>query len=170
MGVCCFSYLKSRQIVCKDILAHSIVLFVCLFVFVHKKIFLQLLVCVSGVSAADRYEMNRKSVEEEESVTLDLGVINPDFVIKLYFNDIVITEFTGDQRTICTDDQCDERFRNRLELDHQTGSLTIMNTRTTDSGDYKLQIHSSRFSIIRSFSVTVIGEYHLVSQCLFKTV
>ncbi len=112
--------------------------------------------------------MNRKSVEEEESVTLDLGVINPDFVIKLYFNDIVITEITGDQRTICTDDKCNEIFRNRLKLDHQTGSLTITNTRTTDSGDYKLLIHSSRFSIIRSFSVTVISEYHLVSQCLFR--
>ncbi len=112
--------------------------------------------------------MNRKSVEEEESVTLDLGVINPDFVIKLYFNDTRIAEITGDQRTICTDDQCKERFRDRLRLDHQTGSLTITNTRTTDSGDYKLQISSSRFSIIRSFSVTVIGEYHLVSQCIFR--
>ncbi len=126
------------------------------------------MVCVSGVSAADRYEMTRKSVEEEESVTLDLGVINPDFVIKLYFNDIVITEITGDQRTICADDQCDERFRNRLRLDHQTGSLTITNTRTIDSGLYTLQFSSSRFSIIRSFSVTVIGEYHLVSQCIFR--
>ncbi len=127
-----------------------------------------MLVCVSGVSAAERDEMNRKSVEKGESVTLDLGVINPDCVIKWYFNDIVITEITGDQSKICTDDQCDERFRDRLQLDNQTGSLTIMNTRTTDSGLYKLQLSSSRFSIIRSFSVTVIGEYYLVIQCLFR--
>ncbi|KTG32028.1 hypothetical protein cypCar_00040757, partial [Cyprinus carpio] len=67
-------------------------------------------------------------------------------------------EISGDQSKICTDVQCDERFRDRLELDHQTGSLNIMNTRTTDSGDYKLLINSSRVSIIRSFSVTVYGK------------
>ncbi len=81
-------------------------------------------------------------MKEGESVTLDPGVMkNPNGVMTWYFN---------------------ERFRDRLELDNQTGSLTITNTRTTDSGDYKLQISGSRFSITRSCSVTVTGEYHLV--------
>ncbi len=94
-----------------------------------------------------------------ESVSLDPGLIKiPDNVMTWYFNDTQITEITGDQSKICTDVQCDERFRDRLKLDHQTGSLTIMNTRTTDSGLYYLQINSSRFSISRSFSVTVTGE------------
>ncbi|KAL0161736.1 hypothetical protein M9458_045461, partial [Cirrhinus mrigala] len=56
---------------------------------------------------------------------------------------------------ICRDDQCDVRFRDRLKLDNQTGSLTITNIRTTDSGDYKLQINSNTFSIIRTFSVAI---------------
>ncbi|XP_051763427.1 uncharacterized protein LOC127519830 [Ctenopharyngodon idella] len=117
-------------------------------------------VTVQSVSAAEQNEM--KSVKEGESVTLDPGLINnPNDLMRWYFNEIVIAEITGDQSKICTDDQCDERFRDRLKLDHQTGSLTITNTRNTDSGEYQLQINSksSSFSFrrIRSFSVTVTG-------------
>uniref|UniRef100_A0A8C1TJP5 Immunoglobulin domain-containing protein n=1 Tax=Cyprinus carpio TaxID=7962 RepID=A0A8C1TJP5_CYPCA len=127
-------------------------------------------VSVHGVSAAERDEMKRKSVKEGESITLDPGVVkNLNDVMKWYFNDSLIAEITVDQSKVCTDDECKERFRDRLKLDHQTGSLTIRDTRTTDSGDYKLQIiiNSSSFSISRILTVlTVIGEYKLVIQCL----
>ncbi|KTF81231.1 hypothetical protein cypCar_00046396, partial [Cyprinus carpio] len=113
------------------------------------------IITVHGVSAAEQDNMKRKSVKEGESVTLDTRVIkNPIDLMMWYFNNILITEITRDQSKICSDVQCKERFRDRLEV-NQTGSLTIMNTRTTDSGDYKLKISSSRFSIMRSFSVTV---------------
>ncbi|KAK7136743.1 hypothetical protein R3I93_016947 [Phoxinus phoxinus] len=46
-----------------------------------------------------------------------------------------------------------ERFRDRLKLD-QTGSLTITNTRTTDSGLYQLTIVSKETSYM-SFNLTV---------------
>ncbi|XP_048035739.1 uncharacterized protein LOC125261174 [Megalobrama amblycephala] len=123
-------------------------------------------VTVHGVSAAERDKMKRE-VKEGESVILDPGV-NGDSMV-WYFNEIRIAEITGDQSKICKDDQCDERFRDRLKLDRQTGSLTIMNTRNTDSGEYQLKsisgsVHRRRRSIsvssVKSFDVTVIGSGH----------
>ncbi|XP_026113147.1 uncharacterized protein LOC113091737 [Carassius auratus] len=114
-------------------------------------------VTVHDIPANEREQMQRKSVKEGESVTLDSDAVkNPEDLMTWYFNHTLIAQITGDQSKICRDDQCDERFRDRLKLDHQTGSLTITNIRTTDSGLYKLQINSSRFSIMRSFSVSVI--------------
>uniref|UniRef100_A0A8C2D140 Immunoglobulin domain-containing protein n=1 Tax=Cyprinus carpio TaxID=7962 RepID=A0A8C2D140_CYPCA len=137
-------------------LIHSSLMLCSLFVVFSRKILQQLLVCVSGVSAAERDEMKRKSVKEGETVTLDTYVINKPDNLMWHFNEIVIT---GDQCKICTDVQCeysDERFRDRLKLDHQTGSLTITNITITDSGDYTLYIISSSF-IQRTVSVTVTG-------------
>ncbi|XDV23722.1 hypothetical protein PO909_028173, partial [Leuciscus waleckii] len=121
-------------------------------------------IAVTGVSAAEEDEVKRESVKEGESVTFDPGVPvikNPNDVTKWYFKDILIAEITGDQSKICTDVQCKERFRDRLKLDHQTGSLTITNTRNTDSGEYKRLIinNYSRFSItrVKRFSVSVIA-------------
>ncbi|XP_016355099.1 uncharacterized protein LOC107698570 [Sinocyclocheilus anshuiensis] len=107
--------------------------------------------------------MKRKSVKEGESVTLDPGVIkNPNYLMKWLFNDVHIAEINGDLSFICTDVQClyaDERFRGRLKLNHMTGSLTITNTRSEDSGLYYLLITTIRFNIIRSFIVDVTGVY-----------
>ncbi|XP_077081499.1 uncharacterized protein LOC143735265 [Siphateles boraxobius] len=119
-------------------------------------------VTVHGVSAAEIDEVKRKSANNGESVTLKPGVVkNPNDVMTWYFNDILIAEITGDQSKICTDVQCKERFRDRLKLDHQTGSLIITNTRNTDSGEYKLKniITNSSFSItrVKRFNLTVIG-------------
>ncbi|KAF4097216.1 uncharacterized protein LOC131530288 [Onychostoma macrolepis] len=117
------------------------------------------IVAVYDAPDAERDKMKRKSVKEGESVSLDPGVIkNLNGLMTWYFNDTRIAEITGDQSKICTDGQCEDpdvRFRDRLKLDHQTGSLTITNTRTTDSGLYTLQINSSRISIIKIFSVNV---------------
>ncbi|XP_043079799.1 uncharacterized protein LOC122328157 [Puntigrus tetrazona] len=110
---------------------------------------------VLGVPAKEG-EMKRKSVKEGESVTLNpLVVKNPKDLLMWYFNNTFVAEITGDPSKICTGVQSEERFRDRLKLDHLTGSLTIMNTRTTDSGEYQLHIRRSRFSIKRGFSVSV---------------
>uniref|UniRef100_A0A673MIM2 Ig-like domain-containing protein n=1 Tax=Sinocyclocheilus rhinocerous TaxID=307959 RepID=A0A673MIM2_9TELE len=100
------------------------------------------------------------SVMEGDSVTLHTDVeTNQQEKIKWYFNNIYIAQITGDLSYICTDVKCedaDERFRDRLQLDNQTGSLTITNTTTTDSGLYKLVVISSNSDSEKIFN-TVIG-------------
>ncbi|XP_077081482.1 uncharacterized protein LOC143735253 isoform X2 [Siphateles boraxobius] len=116
---------------------------------------------VQDVTAVETDEVKKN---KGESITFDPPVARkPNDLMTWYFNDIVVAEITGDLSDICTDVQCNEgteRFRDRLKLDHQTGSLTITNTRTTDSGLYELQIiiSSKIFSItrVKRFSVSVI--------------
>ncbi|XP_059424653.1 uncharacterized protein LOC132159067 [Carassius carassius] len=110
------------------------------------------------------FDTDGVSVMEGDSVTLHTGEqTNQERSIEWYFNSTHIAKICEYPCLSCTDVQCNkgnERFRDRLKLDHQTGSLTITTIRTTDSGLYTLQISSSRFSIMRSFSVTVNSEYY----------
>jgi len=110
------------------------------------------------ISSLGSYDVDKDvSVMEGDSVTLNTGVeMNQQDRIRWYFNSDRIAEIMKDQSQICTDDQCEERFRDRLKLDHQTGSLTITHTTTEDSGVYKLLINSRNTE--QMFNVTVRGE------------
>ncbi|XP_056303254.1 uncharacterized protein LOC130215471 [Danio aesculapii] len=120
---------------------------------IDEKVFI---VTVHGVSGMEKAK--RKSAKEGESVTLDTGVKrNPDDVMRWNFNVTHIAKITGDQSQICTEDQCKERFRNRLKLNYQTGSLTVTDTRTTDSGVYTLEIITNRSSICQHHYISVIS-------------
>ncbi|XDV23536.1 hypothetical protein PO909_028079, partial [Leuciscus waleckii] len=96
-------------------------------------------------------------VKEGDSVTLNTGVkTNQQDRIRWYFNDTQIAQITRDLSKTCTDVQCNEgneRFRDRLKLDHQTGSLTITNITNTDSGVYHLQINSRNIEKIFNLAV-----------------
>ncbi|XP_051763382.1 uncharacterized protein LOC127519812 isoform X2 [Ctenopharyngodon idella] len=118
--------------------------------------FILLLVCVlvAGVSGVSIHEV---ILGEGDSLTLHTGVTtDQQEEIIWFFEDTLIAEITGDQSKIFTDVQCKERFRDRLKLDHQTGSLTITNIRNTDSGDYQIQFNS-RGDIEKIFKVIVLG-------------
>ncbi|XDV23024.1 hypothetical protein PO909_027755 [Leuciscus waleckii] len=100
------------------------------------------------------------SVKEGDSVSLnpDLTEMKDDDVIKWRFlaKNTVIAEINvkADRFTVY-DDVLDGRFRDRLKLDKQTGSLTITNTTIKHAGEYELQIKY----IMVYFSLTVIGEF-----------
>uniref|UniRef100_A0A8C1YNY9 Immunoglobulin domain-containing protein n=1 Tax=Cyprinus carpio TaxID=7962 RepID=A0A8C1YNY9_CYPCA len=95
------------------------------------------------------------SVTEEDFVTLHTGVkTNHQDRIRWYYNDIRIAQITGNLIKTCKDVQCDEKFKDRLELDNQTGSLSITSIMTADAGHYKLKILGSPSSE-KIFNVTV---------------
>ncbi len=105
-------------------------------------------------------EMKPVSGKEGESVTLQINVtkIQSDDLIVWMFGNFKIAEFNKTETLFSTSDVPDKRFRRRLDLDHQNGSLTIMNINPTHAGDYELKIISSRHIINRRITVTVSGE------------
>uniref|UniRef100_A0A8C1QSD5 Si:ch73-27e22.6 n=1 Tax=Cyprinus carpio TaxID=7962 RepID=A0A8C1QSD5_CYPCA len=91
---------------------------------------------------------------EGDSVTLNthLTEIQRDGLIMWKFGLVLIAKINAKDNKR---DFYDERFKDRLQLD-QTGSLNITNTRTTDSGFYK--VTSSRTEKpLNTFNLTVYG-------------
>ncbi len=114
-------------------------------------------VCAPGVSGVNTGKL--VSVTEGDSVTLN---IQRDDEIEWRFGqkDILLAEIKQNNKNTFYEDSADGRFRGRLKLDNQTGSLTITNTRTTDSGDYNVTSTKTRTSL-NTFSLSVFGEYKL---------
>nr|XP_055073061.1 uncharacterized protein LOC129453022 [Misgurnus anguillicaudatus] len=82
------------------------------------------------------------SVMKGDNVTLNPNVIHE--MLRWKFKDIDITTI--------------EQFRNRLNVDSQTGSLFIQNIRTEDTGEYKLEIKRSTdktLTLFKTFNVTL---------------
>jgi len=104
-------------------------------------------------------EMKSLSVMEGNSVTLqtDVTETHGDELIVWRFERKLIAKYDVEAKSSPLHDT-DERFRDRLQLDHQTGSLTITHTRTTDSGEYTLKINSNKQTLFKRFSVAVSGE------------
>ncbi|KAK7136614.1 hypothetical protein R3I93_016835 [Phoxinus phoxinus] len=79
-----------------------------------------------------------------------------DHMIQWKFKNTLIAEINNRaDRFAVYDDVFDGRFRDRLKLDNQTGSLTVTHTTTEHAGDYKLLINRER----KRFSLTVNGVF-----------
>lgn len=107
-------------------------------------------------------EENKVSVMEGDRAKLntDVSELQRDALILWMFGsrDGLIAKADMENNRISIYDGADGRYRDRLELDRQTGSLSITNTTCTDSGLYKLKIISSTETKSKLFRVTVSGE------------
>ncbi len=101
------------------------------------------------------------SVTEGDSVTLHSDVTeickDDDILWKFEAEASLIAEIDTAYGIFSTFDGTDGRFRDRLKLDNQTGSLTITNTTTQHTGLYQLEIMGAKWSL-KTFSVSVYGE------------
>ncbi len=119
-----------------------------------------------SVIAGAEAEMKTVSVTEGDPVTLH--------VPQLQGNELIVWRFGDEGKLLAKHDiearssplYYDERFRDRLQLNDQTGSLFITNTRTTHSGLYTVKISRNKQTSYKRFTVTVSGEETWSKDCL----
>ncbi len=101
------------------------------------------------------------SVMEGDSVTLNTGVteirFDDDILWTFGAEKSLIAKIKKNKQIFSTYDGPDGRFRDRLKLDNQTGSLSITNITTEHAGLYKLEIFGAKWSS-KILSVSVYGE------------
>uniref|UniRef100_A0A8C2IVC4 Ig-like domain-containing protein n=1 Tax=Cyprinus carpio TaxID=7962 RepID=A0A8C2IVC4_CYPCA len=95
---------------------------------------------------------------EGESVTLNTDVTeihkHDDILWKYGAEKSLIAKINQEAGIFSTYDGPDGRFRDRLKLDNQTGSLTITNITTQHAGLYEVKIVAAKLSS-KTFSVSV---------------
>ncbi|XP_039547188.1 SLAM family member 5-like [Pimephales promelas] len=114
-----------------------------------------ILFILSGVFDAGTDEVKSVSVTEGDSVSLNTDV-------QVQSKDLILWTF-GPRETRIAEiykqnidmSDSDVTFGDRLQMDNQTGSLTIRNIRSEHTGLYKLQIISRKGTLYKRFNVTV---------------
>lgn len=83
-------------------------------------------------------DVENKTVKAGDSLTLKTDIIKQSTEpILWYFNNTLIALINGDPRKSCLYDGEGGRFRDRLEVDYKTGSLTIKNITPEHTGFYE---------------------------------
>ncbi|XP_056615257.1 uncharacterized protein LOC130430243 [Triplophysa dalaica] len=97
-------------------------------------------------------------VKEGETVELQSGISQLQSDEKIQWRcgpkDVVIAELDGKtkEKSFNTNDK---QYRQRLHLNHQTGTLTIKNIKNTDAGGYELHIKSKNTTSYKKFNVLI---------------
>ncbi|KAI2647294.1 Hepatocyte cell adhesion molecule [Labeo rohita] len=100
----------------------------------------------------------------EAEINHNTGTLYNKFSVSVHGNELIVWWFGDEGKLIAKHDMeaktimlhnTDKRFRDRLKLDRQTGSLIITNSRTTDSGPYSVKISSNKQTSYKRFTVTV---------------
>ncbi|XP_052394840.1 SLAM family member 9 [Carassius gibelio] len=110
-----------------------------------------------GVFGAETNGIQSVTVTEGDSVLLHndfTEICENDHLLWRIRNETLIAKINKQKQFLATSDVLDGRFRDRLKLDDQTGSLTITNISTEHSGDYELEISGKKASS-KTFSVSV---------------
>ncbi|XP_056614567.1 uncharacterized protein LOC130429798 isoform X2 [Triplophysa dalaica] len=96
-------------------------------------------------------------VTEGRSVTLKTGLneLQTDQEILWKFNNEILAMINRETNETSIPGNADERFRDRLKLNDKTGDLIITHSKTSDSGDIKMEIRDSAETRHRRFSVIV---------------
>ncbi|XP_065099209.2 uncharacterized protein [Paramisgurnus dabryanus] len=115
-------------------------------------------------------EVKSVSVMEGDSVTLQNNVtdIQRDDLIEWRFgpDETLITQINRESRDISiNDDVLDGRFKDRLQVDNQTGDLNITNITTHLSGLYLISIITSSGYIRETSSRFNVTVYDFVNGC-----
>ncbi|XP_056614114.1 uncharacterized protein LOC130429522 [Triplophysa dalaica] len=105
-------------------------------------------------------EVKSVSVMEGQNVTLhtDTQLQTDDVILWNYRpKNTVVAIINWKAKSIKLSD--DERFRDRLEVNNQTGDLTISDVKTTESGLYTLMINRNNEISNKIFNLTVNGNF-----------
>ncbi|XP_067252716.1 uncharacterized protein [Chanodichthys erythropterus] len=97
------------------------------------------------------------SVMEGNSVTLrtDTKIQNDEVITWKFRQDSIATLNRGKTGGVLPKIKPNEAFKDRLQLNNQTGDLRIMKIRISDSGPYRLEISRTKGLSIKTFDISV---------------
>ncbi|KAK2906670.1 hypothetical protein Q8A67_005655 [Cirrhinus molitorella] len=126
---------------------------------VYKLTFIRItkIINIFNITVKPAVAVGSISVMVQDSVTLHADEIQRYDGVQWKFIKSLVAEINSDARIFNTYDGPDGRFRDRLQLECLTGSLTITNTKTIDSGLYEVDISSTKHTIHKTFTLSVSG-------------
>ncbi len=101
------------------------------------------------IPVGESVTLETEITEIHESEQIMWKFANSELLIKAEFVVIAKWDKTNDEEYLNNE----ERFKDRLHMNHNTGSLTITNITPERYGHYKLQITSERWNISETFNV-----------------